>query len=169
VIRVHFSAGEVDNGVLWVDGPSAPSLLKMNFSRSTGGCAFSYFAPIFSKIFEGDFLSGGSAMRCRVPSSSATYEIVPKQNTDPGRRMILCWKVTDIELAWIGDTPPTWRASCRCFGSDRAPGVAPQGAFWSRTVLPTVARWFVLDARETVDSCVQVRAALRCVTPYVLA
>jgi hypothetical protein len=58
--------------------------------------------------------------------------------------------------------------SCRCFGSDRAPGVAPQGAFWSRMVLWTVARWFVLVARETVDSCVQVRAALRCVTPYVL-
>jgi hypothetical protein len=83
--------------------------------------------------------------------------------------MILCWKVTAIELAWIDDTPPTWRASCRCFGSDCAPGVAPQGAFWSRTVLSTVARWFVLNAREIVDSCVQVRAALRCVTPYVLA
>jgi hypothetical protein len=59
--------------------------------------------------------------------------------------------------------------ACRCFGSDRAPGVAPRGAFWSRTVLPTVARWFAIDARETVDSFVQVRAALRCVTPYVLA
>jgi hypothetical protein len=57
---------------------------------------------------------------------------------------------------------------CRCFGSDRAPGVAPRGAFWSRTVLSTVARWFVLNARETVDSCVQVWAALRCVIPYVL-
>jgi hypothetical protein len=43
---------------------------------------------------------------------------------------------------------------CRCFGSDRAPGVAPRGAFWSRTVLPTVARWFVSDARETVDNLV---------------
>jgi hypothetical protein len=138
------------------------------FSRSTGGCAFPYFAPIFSEIFEDDFLSGGSAMRCRVPSSSVIDEIVPKQNTDPGWRMILCLKVMAIELAWIDDTPPTWRASCRCFGSDRTPGVAPQGAFWSRTVLSTVARWFVLVARETVDSCVQVRAALRCVTPYVL-
>ena len=28
-------------------------------------------------------------------------------------------------------------------------------------MLLTVARWFVLDARETVDNCVQVRAALR--------
>jgi hypothetical protein len=34
--------------------------------------------------------------------------------------------------------------NCRCFRSDRAPEVAPRGAFWSRTVLPTVARWFVL-------------------------
>jgi hypothetical protein len=41
--------------------------------------------------------------------------------------------------------------------------------FWSRTVLPTIARWFVPDAREIVDNLVQVRAALRCVTPYVLA
>jgi hypothetical protein len=169
VIRVHFSIGEVDSGVLWADGPSAPSLLKVIFPRSAGGCAFPCFAPIFSEILEEDFLSGGSTMRCRVPSSSATVEIVPKQNTDPGRRMILCWKVTAIELAWIDDTPPTWHASCRCFGSDHAPGVASQGAFWSRTVLSTVAQRFVLNARETVDSCVQVQAALRCVTPYVLA
>jgi hypothetical protein len=168
VIRVHFPVGEVDNGVLRVDGPSALSLPKVIFSRSAGGCAFPYFAPIFSETFEEDFLSGGSAMRCRVSSSSATDEIVPKQNTEPGRRMILCWKVTAIELAWIDDTPPTWRASCRCFGSDHAPGVAPQGAFWSRTVLSTVAQWFVLNARETADSCVQVWAALICVTPYVL-
>jgi hypothetical protein len=95
--------------------------------------------------------------------------MVPKQNMDPGRRTILCWKVTAIELAWISDTPPTWRASYRCFGSDHAPGVVPRGAFWSRTVLLTVARWFTLGTREIVDSFVQVRAALRCVTPYVLA
>jgi hypothetical protein len=31
--------------------------------------------------------------------------------------------------------------------------------FWSRTVLPTVARWFALNAREIVDSFVQVQAA----------
>jgi hypothetical protein len=83
--------------------------------------------------------------------------------------MILCWKVTTIELAWIDDTTPTWRASCRCFGSDHAPRVTPRGAFRSRTVLPTVARWFVPGAREIVDNDVQIRAALRCVTPYVLA
>jgi hypothetical protein len=35
-------------------------------------------------------------------------------------------------------------------------------------VLSTVARWFVPGAREIVDNDVQVRAALRCVIPYVL-
>jgi hypothetical protein len=42
--------------------------------------------------------------------------------------------------------------SCRCFGSDRTPGVAPQGVFRSRTVSPTVAKWFVPDARGTMDN-----------------
>jgi hypothetical protein len=95
--------------------------------------------------------------------------MVLKQNVDPRRKTILCRKVMTIELAWIDDTPPTWRASCRCFGSDRTPGVTPQGAFRSRTVLSTVAQWFVLVARETVDNGLQVRAALKCITPYVLA
>jgi hypothetical protein len=72
------------------------------------------------------------------------------------------WSVLFFPLQVIYDS------LCRCFGSDRAPRVAPRGAFWSRTVLPTIARWFVLDAREPVDNLVQVRAALRCVTPYVL-
>jgi hypothetical protein len=36
-------------------------------------------------------------------------------------------------------------------------------------VLSTVAQWFVLVAQETVDNGLQVRAALKCVTPYVLA
>jgi hypothetical protein len=40
---------------------------------------------------------------------------------------------------------------CRCFGSDRTPGVTPQGVFRSRTVSTTVAKWFVPIARGTVD------------------
>jgi hypothetical protein len=40
---------------------------------------------------------------------------------------------------------------CRCFGSDRTPGVAPQGVFRSRTVSTTVVKWFVPIARGTVD------------------
>jgi hypothetical protein len=158
VIRVHSSVDEVDNGVLWVNEFSAPGLQVVVFARSAGGCTISCFAPAFLEIIEEGFLSGRSAMRCRVPSSSAIDEMVLKQNTDPGRRAILCWKVMAIELAWISDTPPTWCANCWCFGSDRAPGVAPRGAFWSRMVLPTVTRWFVLDARETVDNFIQVRA-----------
>jgi hypothetical protein len=160
--------GEVDSLVLWVNGFSAPSLYEVVFAQSAGGCVISCIAPAFLEIIEEGFLSGRSAMRCRVPSLSATDEMVPKHNMDPWRRTILCLKVMAIELAWISDTPPTWHASCRCFGSDRAPGVTPRDAFWSRTVLPTVARWFVLNAREIVDNFIQVQAALRGVTPYVL-
>jgi hypothetical protein len=43
------------------------------------------------------------------------------------------------------------RLHCRCFGSDRTPGVAPQGVFRSRTVSTTVAKWFVSIAPGTVD------------------
>jgi hypothetical protein len=146
-ICVHSFVEEVDSGVLRVGGPSTPDFLETIFFRRAGGCA----SPTFSEFVGGDFFSGGSAMRCRVPSSSATDEMVPKQNTDPGRRVILLWKVTAIELARIVDTPPTWRASCRCFGSDRTPGVASQGVFRSRTVSTTVAKWFVPFARGTVD------------------
>ena len=47
------------------------------------------------------------------------------------------------------------------------PGL-PLEVLLGRTVLLTVTQWFVLDARETVDDFLQVRAALRCVTPYFL-
>jgi hypothetical protein len=43
------------------------------------------------------------------------------------------------------------QGGCRCFGSDRTPGVAPQGVFRSRTVSTTVAKWFVPVARGTVN------------------
>jgi hypothetical protein len=146
-IRVHSFVGEVDSGVSRVSELLAPAFPETIFFRRAGGCV----SPAFSEFVGGDFFSGGSTMRCRIPSSSATDEIVSKQNTDPGRTVILLWKVTAIELAWIVDTPPTWRASCRCFGSDRTPGVAPQGVFRSRTVSTTVAKWFVPIARGTVD------------------
>jgi hypothetical protein len=38
------------------------------------------------------------------------------------------------------------------------PGL-PLKMLLGRTVLPTVAQWFVLDARETIDNFLQVRAA----------
>jgi hypothetical protein len=144
---VHSFVGEVDGGVFRVSELLAPASPEAILFRRAGSSAF----PASSEFVGGDFRSGRSARRCRIPSSSATDEIVPKQNVDPGRMVILLWKVTAIELAWIVDTPPTWRASCRCFGSDRTPGVAPQGAFRSRTVSTTVAKWFVPIARGTMD------------------
>jgi hypothetical protein len=108
---------EVDNGVLRVDEFSAPGLQEVVFARSAGGCAISCFVPAFPEIFKEGFFTGGSAIQCRVPSLSATDEMVPKQNMDPGQRVILCWKAMAIKLAWISNTPPTWRASCRCFGT----------------------------------------------------
>jgi hypothetical protein len=123
VIYVHVSVEEVDSGVLWVDRPSAPGLQEGVSVLSVGGHAFSCFAPAFPEFVEEGFLFGGYAMRCRVPSSSATDEMVPKQNIDPGRRTILCWKVVAIELAWINDTPPTWRASVGVLGPTAHPGL----------------------------------------------
>jgi hypothetical protein len=57
-------------------------------------------------------------------------------------------------MAAVSSSParPLLFPLCRCFGSDCTPGVAPQGVFRSRTVSPTVAKWFVLDARGTMDS-----------------
>jgi hypothetical protein len=47
------------------------------------------------------------------------------------------------------------------------PGL-PLVVLLGRTVLLTVTQWFVQDARETLDIFLQVRAALRYVTPYFL-
>jgi hypothetical protein len=55
------------------------------------------------------------------------------------------------EQNFIGPEDLLLCTTCRCFGSDRTPGVAPQGVFRSRTVSTTVAKWFVPIARGTVD------------------
>jgi hypothetical protein len=44
----------------------------------------------------------------------------------------------------------------------------PRKVLLGRTVLLTVARWFVLGAREAVDNFLQVRPAWRGVIPYFL-
>jgi hypothetical protein len=44
-------------------------------------------------------------------------------------------------------------------GPTAHPGLPLKVFFRSRMVLPTVARWFVQDARETANNDVQVRAA----------
>jgi hypothetical protein len=56
---------------------------------------------------KGDFLQGGTAMRCRVPSVSMTQEMVPKQKTAPRLKVIMLLKVTAMESALINVAPPT--------------------------------------------------------------
>jgi hypothetical protein len=121
--------GEVDNGVLRASEFSALDLQEVVFVWGIGGCAVRCLVPAFPGISEESFFSGGSAMWCRIPLSSTTDKMVPKQNTDPGRRVILHREVTAIELAWIYDTPPTWRTSCQCLEPDRTLRVTPRGAF----------------------------------------
>jgi hypothetical protein len=74
-------------------------------------------------------------------------EMVPKQNIVPGQKAIWHLEVMAIELAWINDTTPTWRASYRCLEFDRTPR-AILAVLLGRTVLMIVTQWFVLDARE---------------------
>jgi hypothetical protein len=120
---------EVDYRVLRVNEFPALDLQEVVFAQGAGGCAIYCLIPAFSKIFGEGFFSGGSATRCRIPFSSATDEMVPKQNTDPGRRAILHWKVTTIELAWINDTPYLAR-QLSVFGARPRIRGYPSRCFW---------------------------------------
>jgi hypothetical protein len=79
-------------------------------------------ASAFLRISEVGLFSGVSATRCRVPSLFAMHEMVPERNKAPGLRAILFLKRMAMELALTNDTPPTWRATCRCLVSGRTPG-----------------------------------------------
>jgi hypothetical protein len=78
------------------------------------------------------------------------------------RNLIRKWVSSGVAKKCVGTVlgaitrgVPPGRNHCwafRCFGSDRTPGVAPQGVFRSRTVSTTVAKWFVPVARGTVDN-----------------
>jgi hypothetical protein len=59
------------------------------------------------------------------------------QRSDALERKEIAHRTSTVTVRWC---------TCWCFGSDRTPGVAPQGAFRSRTVLSTVVQWFVLVA-----------------------
>jgi hypothetical protein len=118
VIYVHSFVGEVDNGVFQVsETPADRSFLSQGFSnfgppgtiflRVVSGGAVRSLAPAPLGIPEEGFFLGGFAMLCRVPSSSAMHEMVPKRNIAPGRRVISFLKVMAIELALINDTAPT--------------------------------------------------------------
>jgi hypothetical protein len=97
--------------------------------------------------------AGGCAFPCFAP---AFPEIV-EEGFLYGRSAMRCRVPSSSGTPTVGVLGPTAH-----------PGLPLEVLFWSRTVLPTVAQWFVPDARETVDNLVHVRAALRCVIPYVL-
>jgi hypothetical protein len=95
-------------------------------------------------------------------------EMVPKKNIVLGRRAILHLEMMAIELAWVNDTPSTWRASCRCL----EPVCKPRVTFvvlLGRMMLLIITQWFVLNARKSeTDDFLQVRATWRGVIPYFL-
>jgi hypothetical protein len=129
VIRAHSLVGEVDNGIrqvgeAMVDWPStlwgllSPDLRGAMPCRAVSGGMTRGFTLASCGIPEEDFFLGGVVMRCRVPSMSATHEMVPKQKIAPGLKVILLLKMMAMELALIDDTPPTYRASCPCLVSN---------------------------------------------------
>jgi hypothetical protein len=99
VIRVHSFVDEVGSGVLRACKLPTFGLQEVVFARGIGGCAICCLVPAFPRISGENFFSDRSAMRCKIPLSSAMDEMVPKQNTDPRRRAILHWDVMTIELA----------------------------------------------------------------------
>jgi hypothetical protein len=66
-----------------------------------------------------------------------------------------------------GQTQNTDTPAVGVWGRTAHPGL-PLKVLLGRTMLLLVARWFVQDARETMDNFLQVRAAWRGVMPYFL-
>jgi hypothetical protein len=58
--------------------------------------------------------------------------------------------MTTMESVLINDTTPTWHTSCRCFVSDRTPGVTLV-VLLGRTMSLIVTRWFVLQHESERD------------------
>jgi hypothetical protein len=66
-------------------------------------------------------------------------------------------KHINIRYHFLGDH--SHKGGIGVLGPTTHPGLPLKVFFRSRTVLPTVARWFVQGARETVNNGVKVRAA----------
>jgi hypothetical protein len=108
--------GEVDNEVFRVSETLidrsffSRGLLNLDlqgtiFPQAVSGGAVCSLALASLGIPKEGFFSGGSATRCRVPSSSTIHEMLLKRNIAPGLRVILFLKVTAIELTLINNTP----------------------------------------------------------------
>jgi hypothetical protein len=84
--------------------------------------------------------AGSSAEATIVIGEAADADMAP---CPPDVPAVPAPAATEVAAVLVGE--------CRCFGSDRTPGVAPQSVFRSRTVSTTVAKWFVPIAQRTVD------------------
>jgi hypothetical protein len=87
-------------------------------------------------------------MQCRISFSFATDKMVLKQNMDPGRRAILHWEVTTIELAGSTTHPLPGAPDVGVWSPTAHMGL-PLAVLLGRMVLLIVTQWFVRDARET--------------------
>jgi hypothetical protein len=116
VICVHSLVGEVDNEVLWagealvdwtciLQGLLSSDLCGVVPCRAVSGGMARGFTLASHGIPEEGFLLGGAVVRCKVPSMSATHEMVPKQKIAPGLKVILLLKIMAMKLALIDDTP----------------------------------------------------------------
>jgi hypothetical protein len=140
VIRVHSLVGEVDNGVLQAGKAPAgwPCILREPLSsdlcgampsRAVSGGMSRGLASASRGIPEDGLFSGGSTMRCSVPSMSAMHEMVLKQNIAPGLRVILLLKIMAMELALIDDTHPYLARQLSVFSVRPHTRGYPRGAF----------------------------------------
>jgi hypothetical protein len=113
--------------------------------RAIGGVAgvVRDFAAASFGDLEEDLFSGGVTMWCRVLSTSATHEMVSKQKTTPGLKVILLLKMTAMESALIDDIAPIWRASRWCLCPNAHQGVTLV-VLLGRTVSLIMTQLFVL-------------------------
>jgi hypothetical protein len=97
--------------------------------------------------------SVGTMPKKVVSNSWSSLSVTPKLKSVRGKvTLMLLPPSTNTFFTLLSRITELTRSGyCRCFGSDRTPGVAPQGVFRSRTVSTTVAKWFVPIARGTVD------------------
>jgi hypothetical protein len=81
-------------------------------------------------------------MRHRIPSTSATLEMIPKQKTAPRLKVIMLLKTMAMESALIDDAPLPGAPDVSVCCPTAHPGFTLM-VLLSRTMSLIVTRWFV--------------------------